>query len=39
MFKKSFEVVALLLKVQVFEEVALCCWVSGLLFFEGLQGI
>jgi len=31
--------VKLLLKVQVFEEVTLCCWVSGLLLFEGLQGV
>jgi len=30
---------ALLLKVQVFEEVTLCWWVSGLLLFVGLQGI
>ena len=27
---------ALLLKVQVFEEVTLCCCVSGLLLVEGL---
>jgi hypothetical protein len=39
-FKHRFEVlIALLLNVQVFETVTLCCWVSCLLLFEGLQGV
>jgi hypothetical protein len=39
-FTQIFEdVMALLLKVQVFEEVTLCCWVNGLLIFEGMQGV
>ena len=36
-FKQWFEVViALALKVHVFEQVTVCCWVSGSLHFEGL---